>query len=497
MTSAVPTLVWVVVALPLVGVLLSLLARSSRYVDLLAQGVAFLTAVVALILAGIAFSRGGQPALHGHWYLVDGGSGLLLAVTGIVGFCSTFVSPAYLRHLEDDDPNRKVRSRGLYYAGLFVFWAALLAIPVCGNLAITWLIVESTTASSALLVGFTGRSRALEAGWKYLVLSTLGLSVALLGIGVLAIQQANAGHLSISALDWHTLRLAAPTLAKGPALIAFVLLLGGFAAKTGWAPVHNWLPDAHSEAPPPVSALLSAVLLPTVMLVVWRVKQILEPVVGVATTRDVFLGFGLLSLLIAVPFLWRSMPWKRLLAYSSMEHMGIIAIGVGFGTKLAIAGVVLHVAGHALAKALGFYASTPLLRIDPDAATRAPTGVASASPTTATAMGISVAALAGMPPSPLFVSELLIVAGGVAAGQVVVSAIAVVALALGFLGLLHALVQGVIGERASHARFLGEHGQRQTVVLTASFSAGLLAVLAIATVLVNSGFIATLTKGAL
>ena len=225
-----------------------------------------------------------------------------------------------------------------------------------------------------------------------------------------------------------------------------MLLLAGLATKIGWAPVHNWLPDAHSEAPAPISALLSAALLPSVLLIAWRVKDILQPSVGQSATRGVFIAFGLASMIVAVPFLWRALPWKRLLAYSSLEHMGIIALGIGFGTPLAIAGVVLHVAGHALAKALGFYAALPLLRVEPKAATRPPRGVAGESPATATAMGVSLGALSGLPPSPLFLSELLILLGGIAAGEYVVSAIALIALALGFLGLLHALMEGVVGD---------------------------------------------------
>ena len=130
-----------------------------------------------------------------------------------------------------------------------------------------------------------------------------------------------------------------------------------------------------------------------------------------------FIAFGLTSIIVAIPFLWRSLPWKRLLAYSSLEHMGIIALGIGFGTPLAIAGVVLHVAGHALAKSLGFYATLPLLRIDPKASTHAPVAVLNDSPSTAAAMGVSLIALSGLPPSPLFLSELLILLGGVAAGD--------------------------------------------------------------------------------
>ena len=145
-------------------------------------------------------------------------------------------------------------------------------------------------------------------------------------------------------------------------LVAFVLIMVGLASKIGWAPVHNWLPDAHSEAPPPVSAMLSAALLPTVLLIAWRTKLALEPALGASAVQELFVGFGLLSLALAVPFLWRALPWKRLLAYSTLEHMGILALGIGFGTPLAIAGVVLHVAGH------GDRQGARVLRGDPAAA---------------------------------------------------------------------------------------------------------------------------------
>ena len=182
-------------------------------------------------------------------------------------------------------------------------------------------------------------------------------------------------------------------LPRQATLVAFVLILVGLASKIGWAPVHNWLPDAHSEAPPPVSAMLSAALLPTVLLIAWRTKLALEPALGAGTVQELFIGFGLASLLVAIPFLWRPLPWKRLLAYSSLEHMGILALGIGFGTPLAIAGVVVHVAGHGLAKALGFYTAIPLLRQDPSTAESAPRGVARTSAPTATAMSVSLVSL--------------------------------------------------------------------------------------------------------
>jgi hydrogenase-4 component F len=497
-TDLAGVLVFVVPAIPVAGAALALLTRSARQADRVALVTAALTAAAALTLAVAALARAaqsGRAPIRGQWYLVDGASGVLLAVIAVVGLCSALVSPAYLR-TSGRSWTTAARSRSLYYAALLTFWAALLAVPVAGNLAVVWLIVEATTAASALLVAFTGRPNALEAGWKYLVLTTLGLSVALLGIVVLAIGQANAGHHSLHALDFQALRSAAHALPAGSTLTAFVLLLAGLATKIGWAPVHNWLPDAHSEAPPPISALLSAALLPAVLLVAWRVKQSLQPAVGAAATRGLFIAFGLASIIVAIPFLWQSLPWKRLLAYSSLEHMGVIALGIGFGTPLAIAGVVIHVAGHALAKSLGFYSAMPLLRIDPGAAVAPPAGVAGASPATATAMGVSLGALAGVPPSPLFLSELLIVLGGVAAGDLVVSAIAVVALALGFLGLLHAFVEGVLGDDAGRRRRRHQRGLRPTVALTAILGSGLLALFAAGPLLIGSGFIETLSRGA-
>jgi hydrogenase-4 component F len=454
------------------------------------------TAGAALTLAVIVLARGGAIALRGRWYLIDGASGVFLAVIAVVGLCSAVVSPTYLRTSGRGWFSAR-RSRTWYYAALNVFWAALLAIPIAGNLGVVWLLIEATTATSALLVAFSGRQDALEAGWKYLVLTTLGLSVALLGILVLAVAQAHAGRHGVHALDWTALQRAAAGLPHQPTVVAFVLMLAGLATKIGFAPVHNWLPDAHSEAPAPISALLSAALLPSVLLVAWRVKTTLSVAVGAGTARGVFLAFGLASVLVAVPFLWRALPWKRLLAYSSLEHMGILALGIGFGTPLAIAGVVLHVAGHALAKALGFYAALPLLRSDADAARQAPHGVAGRSPATAGAMAVSLIALAGLPPSPLFVSELLILSGGVAAGDVAIVALAVVALALGFLGLLHALMEGVLGDPAATKRTRHHRAERPIAALAGAMGVSLIALAVAGLLLPGSAFVATLARGVL
>ena len=496
MTELVPVLAVLVPALPFACGLLVLGTRTPRQADRLNLATAVVTAAAALILAATLLARGGSGPLRGGLYMLDGASGVFLALIAVIGLCSALVSPAYLRTAGRSWFSAG-RSRHWYYAAFYAFWGALLAVPIAGNLAVAWLLVEATTAASALLVAFTGRRHALEAGWKYLILTTLGLSVALLGIVVLALALSRHGGGGLGALDWHALERAAPGLPRQTTLVAFVLILAGLATKIGWAPVHNWLPDAHSEAPAPISALLSAALLPTVVLVAWRVKLTLAIAVGSGNARAVFLGFGLTSLIVAVPFLWRSLPWKRLLAYSSLEHMGVVALGIGFGTPLAIAGVVIHVAGHGLAKALGFYAAVPLLRSDPEAGRRAPSGVLAASRPTAAAMGLSLGALGGLPPSPVFVSEVLILLGGLGAGDTAVVIVATVALALGFLGLLHALLEGVIGAPGSGRRPRAHRGERPMAVMTVVIGAGLASLTIVGLLLPGSAFVLTLARGAL
>ena len=459
----------------------------ARLIPGLARAAALPTAALAVTLTALAVWEPGD-AVTGDWLAIDVAGGLLVGVIGVVGLASILVSPAYLADGGVSLVSAARRHR-VYYALLYAFWAILLAVPLAGNLGIAWLLVEATTAASALLVGFNGKARALEAGWKYLVLTSLGLGVALLGIVILAAGIPTGG---LTELSWEAL----PTYAGGSAsaLVAYLLLIAGLAAKVGWAPVHNWLPDAHSEAPPPVSALLSAALLPAVLLIAWRSQQALAPVVGEGTARGVLLGFGIVSLAVAVPFLWRALPWKRLLAYSSLEHMGVIALGIGFGTPLALAGVTIHIAGHAVAKALGFYAATTLVSHDPLAGEHAVTGIGRSKPALGATMGISLAALAGLPPSPLFVSEVLIVAGGFQADRPWEAGATALLLALGFLGLAHALIETTAGDSPPREQGVVA-GLRGLTALTGISVVLLLGLAAAAVALPGSDLVDALARG--
>jgi hydrogenase-4 component F len=480
----------VVLALPIVTAFGTLLARTARQADAVNVAGALATASGALGLAVTGIVRADDPA-RGGWYVLDAAGGVFLAVIAVVGLLSALASPLQLAG-QGRGLVPAARARGLYYVAFHAFWAALLAVPLVDNLALAWVLVEATTGGSALLVAFSGKRSALEAGWKYLVLTTFGLAVALLGIILLYTLTRSGGDLAT--LDWRSIAATAPTLPATGALTAFVLIIVGLATKVGWAPVHNWLPDAHSEAPPAVSALLSAALLPSVALVAWRVLATLGPALDPGAGSALFLGFGLLSLAIAIPFLWQALPWKRLLAYSSLEHMGVLAIGIGFANPLATAGVVAHIAGHALAKSLGFYAATPLLRHVPGAHHEPIRGIAAASPASAAALGVSLGALAALPPSPLFVSELLILLGGFSAGETAVTIVAAALLALGFLGLAHALIEGLVGEPHPR-RWRPGRTARQIVRLTVVCTAGMLVVTVLACLLPGSETIELLMRG--
>jgi hydrogenase-4 component F len=477
---------------PLVCATLIALVRSERF----AARCALIGGALTLLGAGITSVWGLASASHpwiGNWVVIDAAGCVFIGVSGLVGAASLAVSPTYLATSQQSIFGER-RPRVHYYTALLVFWAALLALPLAANVGAAWLLIEATTAASALLVAYSGKQRALEAAWKYLLLTSLGLGIALLGLVILQVAQHTAG--GPVGLTYTSIRAAAPGLDHQVALVAFLLIIAGLAAKIGWAPVHNWLPDAHSEAPAPVSAMLSAALLPSVLLVAWRLETALAGSVGAGTAAHVFILFGLVSLAVAVPFLWRPLAWKRLLAYSSLEHMGVIALGVGFGGPLALVGVVVHVAGHAIAKSLGFYVALPLLGMQPSTVSHPARGVARSDPRVAAMLGCCLGALAGMPPSPLFVSELLIALGGVETGHTWAVAVFVGLLSLGFLGLVHALIDALAGRRRGIRPGLPP-GRRVVLALTTGGVALLLALTGGALALPGSAIARALSQGLL
>ena len=322
----------------------------------------------------------------------------------------------------------------LFWVGLNLFAWSMLCAPLMDGLALLWIAVEITTVVSALLVALDGTRSSAEAAWKYVLIASAGLGIALLA--TIVMYYAGASVLGPS----YDLAFA-PLLQAGAALphpavqLAFVLAVVGFGTKVGLFPVHTWLPDAHSEAPTPVSAMLSGSLLAVSFYAVLRYYQIAAATLGSGFPRAVLLVFGMLSLLLAALYLVEQRDLKRLLAYSSVEHMGILAIGVSFGAPIAFAGVLLHVLAHAAAKGNAFFGAGALVRASRTKDVGRIRGGFDRLTWTAPLFLLAILALSAMPPFGLFRSEFLIVAGGLGSSRFVPAAAMVALVTLAFLGL--------------------------------------------------------------
>jgi hydrogenase-4 component F len=321
-----------------------------------------------------------------------------------------------------------------FHVGINVFAWSMLCAPLVDGLALLWVAIEVTTVVSALLVAIDGTDRAAEAAWKYVLLASSGLGIGLLATILMYYAGAHALGQSYD-LAFSPLIRAAARLPATPVRLSFVLAVVGFGTKAGLFPVHTWLPDAHAEAPTPVSALLSGSLLTVSFYAILRFYQVTAGTLGPRFPQLVLLVFGVASLLLAALYVLDQHDIKRLLAYSSVEHMGILAIGVSFGAPLALAGVLLHVLAHAAAKGNAFMGAGVLVRAYGTKSLVAIRGAAGRLPWTGPLFLISVLALSAMPPFGLFRSEFEIVAGGLDRARYAGAAILVVLVTLAFLGL--------------------------------------------------------------
>jgi len=294
-------------------------------------------------------------------------------------------------------------------------------------------------------LGYKKRPMAIEAAWKYIILCTVGLAFALLGIFI-TYYASTATSVSKGMLNWTDLIQIAPMLNPLTMKLAFIFVLVGYGTKAGLAPLHNWLPDAHSEAPSPISALLSGILLNTAFYGIIRFIAIVEPSTGKAFVSNLLIIFGILSVGISALFILVQENYKRLLAYSSIEHMGIIALGIGIGGPIGLYGALLHILNHALAKPLMFltagriqayYGSTKIEKVR---------GVLSTLPLLGTLTFIGVLSLSGSPPFNVFISEFTILKAAALNGLWWVVALFLFFLVIVFYGMLSAFGRMLFGQ---------------------------------------------------
>jgi hydrogenase-4 component F len=423
--------------LPLITAVLCRLVGDLRAAEIINVVGAGGLLVVAAALVTQVIRDGWQTGLHNLLY-VDALSAIMVAVIAGVGFVAALVSVGYLRR---DLAARHVpggwRGVAWYYLGLHAFiWTMLVTVTV-NNLGLLWVGIEATTLASALLVGFYRTRAALEAAWKYLILCTVGITFALFGVLLTYYAAAQTGG-GASSLNWTSLMRTGSTLDPDMLRVAFVFVLVGFGTKAGFAPLHAWLADAHSQAPSPVSGLLSGVLLPCALYGILRFHMVSMLALGPHFSSRLLLAFGVLSVLVAAPFMLVQRDIKRLLAYSSVEHIGLMAVAFGIGTPAAVYAGLLHLVNHAASKALLFFVAGDVAQRHGTRRISAIRGLLRVAPYGGTLLLVGVLAIGGVPPFSVFISELSIVAAGFRSDRWALGAVCVVVLLLGaiFAGLL-------------------------------------------------------------
>jgi hydrogenase-4 component F len=419
--------------IPLLGALTVLACKDRRP----AIAVALTTgALQSVAIGNVVWRVHTSGAIQAGRYLrADGLTSFFLVNIGVVFALVLLYSVSYLRHI----PQGRFSSPRWFYALVFLFLFTMVAVYLSANLGMLWIFVEATTLASALLVGFYNTEGAVEAGWKYLIVCTVGIAFALFGTIALYLTAVHAGVSPDAALDWTALMAAAPQMAGVSDLLklAFIFVAVGYGTKVGFVPMHSWLPDAHAEAPSPISALLSAVLLNCAMYALLRVDAIVCRAIGSGFSHTLLLVFGGMSITVAAFLMIVQRDLKRLLAYSSIEHMGIVAIGVGVGGALGMYAALLHTFNHSIAKALLFFCAGNVREKFGTLKIERIRGMASSLPWTSSALVLGGIAIVGLPPFGLFVSEFMILTQAFTGAHYFIAILLLAVLSLVFGSLLH------------------------------------------------------------
>lgn len=411
-------------------------------------------------LVAVRVGRGETPSAWGGLLAPDALGTLFLLLSSVLFLASAFYALSYLRAEAAQTERTDINSNGRFTnaperrftACLCFFLAAMSLVTTTPHMGAQWVGIEMTTLSTAPLIYFHRHRQSLEATWKYLIICSVGIALALLGNILLSIAYhapsiANAGQESMDQVNWfvrHALA-AEPTWLKA----AFVFLLVGYGTKMGLAPLHNWLPDAHSQAPSLVSALLSGALLNCAMLGILRGHQIMQAANLGDTSASMLVFFGMFSIVTAAVFIVGQGHYKRLLAYSSVEHMGIIALGIGTG-GLAASGALLHAVCHSLTKCMLFLLSGNILARYHTYSSYDIRGMHRTMPVTSALWTAGFLAAAGSPPFGLFVSEMLVFRGMLDAGSLWLAAGYLTALAIIFIGLSVTMLRMTRGDSPPH-----------------------------------------------
>lgn len=426
--------IYYLLGIPLIFAAVCLIAWTKKAVRIF-----FVLGALVLALAGwnlvFRFDAQAQVFAFGENLLMDPLSALFIFLIVTLGFLSSLYAAGYL--FKEGESSISVIKLRRYAFFFYLFLFTMLLTVLSNNLGIMWIAIEGTTLASAFLVNVDDKKSSIEAAWKYLILCTVGIALALFGI-ILVYYSAVSGLRGEeeNLLRWTVLFKDARHLDPEMMKLAFIFILVGYGTKAGLAPFHSWLPDAHSQAPSPVSALLSGILLSCATFGIIRFHILTQAVTGSPFSSFLLVFFGTLSIAIAAPFIFIQRDYKRLFAYSSVEHMGLAAAGFGFGGPLGIYGALLHIVNHAFNKSLLFFCGGHLLHQFRTKEIRKVKGIFKINPFLGVIFFLGLLAIAGLPPFGVFVSEFSILSGGFVAKKFVTCAVLLFLLVLIFAGFL-------------------------------------------------------------
>src|SRR5438128_803542 len=395
-----------VLGMPLAGALALALIGERDEAPIVNVIICGLTLLAAAALTVRVISTG--PLLVAdRLFFVDPFNVFLVALTAFVGFTTSIFSQPYMR-IEREHGRLTARRLRLYHSMYQLFNFTMLLALLTNNMGILWVALEGATLATVLLVSLYRTPESLEAAWKYFILCGVGIAQALFGTILLYFAAEKILGAEGGALLWTELNAVKGDLEPTVLSLAFVFLLVGYGTKVGLVPLHNWLPDAHAEGPTPVSAVLSGLLLNVALYAVVRCKVLVEGSVHTLFAKELMMGFGLLSVVVAAFLLSRQRDIKRLFAYSSIEHMGIITFAFGMGGPVANFAGMLHMTVHSLTKSAIFFAVGHATQRAGTQVIDGIRGLISVSPAIGWALALGALAILGMPPFGVFASEFLI-----------------------------------------------------------------------------------------
>jgi hydrogenase-4 component F len=433
-------LFWLLLLPPLLAALMALVVRPYRpWVGYSGVVLALAALGAALLLAAQVIAGGPAPTWGAHlgpvdlreFLRVDSLSALLLLCVSAVAVLALWLGPG----VRGDSAGYAPRTLRRFHIFFNLFVAAMLLAVSANNVGIMWIAVEATTIFSAFIIPLKISKASVEASWKYILLGSVGVALAFAGTVLIYFGYATLAADTAQALNWPVLVAIAPRLHPEAVQLGFVFLLIGYGTKAGLAPMHTWLPDAHSEAPASLSATMSGVLLAVALYAIMRWKVVVDAAVGGRTTDTLLLILGLLSLGIAAFSIVVSRDYKRLLAYSSIEHTGLMAIGLALGPLGAFA-ALLHLVNHTVAKSMLFLLSGRVLHRYNSTQIKDVTGLLTAMPVTGALFAAAMLAIMGLPPFGLFISEFSLLRAGFQEGFPWLMALILALLAVAFVAFL-------------------------------------------------------------